>query len=183
MESTWKIGKIGPSWKFLLFGQHLCKSQLLETGHLHNFWALNEEMGSKIGMYSKNWVGQVRFEILTLWSRSKVHQVKAFSLSFFFFFGRRFGPGPVSRSVKSVSGGDVISDVIEQRACMRVAREINSCTCERVRGSSRACHCRHSAPDLLKARGSAWLIVRACNFWVLQIGARWISWYCSFSEI
>ena len=83
-----------------------------------------------------------------------------FSL-FFFFFGRRFGPGPVSRSVKSVRGGDVISDVIEQRACMRVAREINSCTCERVRGSSRACHCRHSAPDLLKARGGAWLIVRA----------------------
>ena len=58
-------------------------------------------------------------KIFTFWSRSKVHQVKAFSLSFlFFFFGRQFGPGPVSRSVKPVSGGDVI----EQRACTRVAR-------------------------------------------------------------
>ena len=57
-------------------------------------------------------------KILTFWSRSRVYLVKAFFLSlpffffFFFFFGRRFGPGPVSRSVKPVSGGDVIRDVI-----------------------------------------------------------------------
>jgi len=57
-----KLGKTGTSWKFWLFGQHLCKSQLLETGHLHNFWVSNEETGPKIGMYSKNWVGQVHFE-------------------------------------------------------------------------------------------------------------------------
>ena len=49
-----KLGKTGTSWKFWLLGQYLCKSQLLETGHLHNFWASNEETGPKIGMYSKN---------------------------------------------------------------------------------------------------------------------------------
>ena len=68
-------------------------------------------------------MGQVRFENFYFLVKVKGPPGQSiFSLSFFFFFGRRFGPGPVSRSVKLVSGGDVISDVIEQRACMRVAR-------------------------------------------------------------
>ena len=82
-----KLGKIGPSWKFLLFGQHLCKSQLLETRHLHNFWASNEEMGPKIGMYSKNWVGQVRFENFYFLVKVKGPLGQSiFSLFFVFFF-------------------------------------------------------------------------------------------------
>ena len=42
--------------------------------------------------------------------------------SFFFFFCRRFGPGPVSRSVKPVSGGDVVHDVMELSALVRAWR-------------------------------------------------------------
>ena len=96
-----KLGKIGPSWKFLLFGQHLCKSQLLKTGHLHNFWASNEETGPKIEMYSKNWVRQVRFENFDFLVKVK----GPLGQSIFFFFYRRFGPGQVSKLVKPVSGG------------------------------------------------------------------------------
>ena len=39
------------------------KVNFLEIGRLHNFRVSIEEMGPKIEMYSKNWVGQVRFEI------------------------------------------------------------------------------------------------------------------------
>ena len=78
-------------------------------------------MGPTIGMYSKiEWDKSV-LKILTFWLRSRVHLVEAFF--FFFFFCRRFGPGPVSRSVRvnpgrfgqmgqTVVGGDVIHDVI-----------------------------------------------------------------------
>ena len=77
-------------------------------------------------------------KILTFWSRSKVHLVKAFSLSFFFFFGRRFGPGPVSRSVRvkpgqTLVGGDVMDDVTALDACARVAR-----VCSGAYGMARA---------------------------------------------
>ena len=83
-----KLGKIRLSWKFLLFGQHLCKSQLLEIGHLHNFWASNEETGPKIGMYAKNWVRQVCFENFDFGQGQRSTWLKHFlslSLSFFFF--------------------------------------------------------------------------------------------------
>ena len=64
-------------------------------------------------------MGQVRFENFYFLVKVKGPPGQSiFSLFFFFFLGRRFGPGPVSRSVKPVSGGDVI----EQRACTRVAR-------------------------------------------------------------
>ena len=63
-ECTQKIKQDRSILKILTFGQHLHKSQLfLKIGRLHNFRASNEEMGPKIGMYSKNWVGQVHFEI------------------------------------------------------------------------------------------------------------------------
>ena len=49
--------------KILTFGQDLCKSQLFRNWTcLHNFRVSNEEMDPKIGMYSKNRLGQVRFE-------------------------------------------------------------------------------------------------------------------------
>ena len=47
-------------------------------------------------------------KILTFWSRSKFHLVKAFSLTpFFFFFAGNLDPGQISRSVrvKPASGG------------------------------------------------------------------------------
>ena len=123
MESTRKIGQDKYFLKILTFWSTFVQKS--------TFWKLDICTISELRMKKRvpksectrkiEWDRSV-LKILTFWSRSRVHQVKAFSLSFFFFFGRRFGPGPVSRSVKSVSGGDVISDVIEQRACMRVAR-------------------------------------------------------------
>ena len=62
LECTRKIEQERSILKILTFGQHSRKSQLLEIGRLHNFWASKEETGPKIGMYSKNWVGQDRFE-------------------------------------------------------------------------------------------------------------------------
>ena len=75
--------------KILMFGQHLHKSQLfLEIGCLHNFRASNEEMGPKIGMYSKNWVGQVHFEIFDflVMVKGPLNQRKPFFFFFLFLF-------------------------------------------------------------------------------------------------
>ena len=57
---------------------------------------------------------------------------------FFFFFCRRFGPGPVSRSVRvkpgqTLVGGDVMDDVTALDACARVAR-----VCSGAYGMARA---------------------------------------------
>ena len=101
-----------------------------------NFWKLDIRTISELRM--KKWVPKSEctqkiewdkfvLTILTFWSRSRVHLVKAFSLSLFLiylfylfiYFCRRFGPGQVSRSVRvnpgrsgqlgqSVVGSDVI---------------------------------------------------------------------------
>ena len=69
-------------------------------------------------------MGQVRFENFDFLVKVKGPPSQSiFSLSFFFFFfGRWFGPGPVSRSVKPVSGGDVIHDVMKLSALVRAWR-------------------------------------------------------------
>ena len=69
-------------------------------------------------MYLKNWVGQVRFENFDFLVKVKGPLGQSIFFFFFFFFlfkifCRRFGPGQVSKSVKPVSWGDVIGDVIE----------------------------------------------------------------------
>ena len=180
MESTRKIGQDRYFLKILTFWSIFVQKSTFGNWTFTQFLSFEWRNGSQNRNVLEKLSGTGPFWKFWLFGQGQGStRSKHFLSLFFFFFCRRFGPGPVSRSVKSVSGGDVI----EQRACMRVAREINSGACKHVRGSSRACHCRHSAPDLLKARGGAWLIVRACNFWVLQIGARWISWYCSFSKI
>ena len=111
-ECTRKVEQDRSISKILTFGQHSHNSQLfLEIGRLHNFWTSNEETGPKIGMYSKNWVGQVRFENFDF-----LVKVKVFSL--FFFFCRRFGSG--SNRVdpgRSVVGGDVTDDVTALDTC------------------------------------------------------------------
>ena len=95
--------------------------KLSGTGPFWKFWLFGQGQGST---WSKNF----------------------FSLSpFFFFFCRRFGPGPVSRSVKPVSEGDVIRDVIALGAC--VARV----TCQNL--TRRA---RESAWGSASARDGAW---------------------------
>ena len=50
--------------------------------NLHNFWASNEEMDLKIGMYSKNWLEQAFFENFDFLVKVKVQ----FGQNFFFFF-------------------------------------------------------------------------------------------------
>ena len=67
-------------------------------------------------------MGQVRFENFDFLVKVKGPPSQSiFSLSFFFFFGRRFGPGQVSRSVwvKPGLGDDVIHDVMELSALVR----------------------------------------------------------------
>ena len=57
-------------------------------------------------------MGQVHFENFDFLVKVKgPFGQSIFSLSFFFLGGSN--PGQISRSVKPVSGGDVISDVIE----------------------------------------------------------------------
>ena len=63
------------------------KLTFLEIGPLHNFRALNEETGPKIGMYSKNRVGQVCFENFDFLVKVKsLLGPSIFSLFFFFSF-------------------------------------------------------------------------------------------------
>lgn len=89
-------------------------------------------------------MGQVRFENFDFLVKVKgpLGQSIFFSLSFFFFFLRRFGPGQVSRSVRfkpgrsgqmgqTVVGGDVMDDVTALDACgtcARVARVARACS-------------------------------------------------------
>ena len=91
-------------------------------------------------------------KILTFWSKSKFYLVKAFSFSFFFFC-RRFGPGPVSRSVKPVSGGDVIRDVIALGACVSAWRVERV---KRVRGLRRRVTAREKTLMIVGSSGCAW---------------------------
>ena len=104
-ECTRKIEQDRFILKILTFGQHLHKSQL--------FWKLDVCTISELRMKKRvpksectrkiEWDRSV-LKILTFWSRSKVRLVKAFSLFFFFFFLRRFGPGQISRLVRVKSG-------------------------------------------------------------------------------
>ena len=80
-----KLGKIGPSWIFFFcFLVHICAKV--------NFWKLDICTISELRM--KKWVPKSEctrkiewdksvLAILTFWSRSRVHLVKAFSLSLF----------------------------------------------------------------------------------------------------
>ena len=81
-------------------------------------------------------MGQVRFENFDF--LVKVKGLLGQSIFFFFFFCRRFGPGPVSRSVRvkpgqTLVGGDVMDDVTALDACARVAR-----VCSGAYGMARA---------------------------------------------
>ena len=89
-ECTRKIEWDRSILKILTSGQHLHRSPLfLEIGRLHNFWTSNEETGPKIGMYSKNRVGQVRFENFDF-----LVKVKSLLGPFFFFFFFSGGSDP-----------------------------------------------------------------------------------------
>ena len=153
------LGKIGTSWKFWLFGQYLCKSQLLETGHLRNFWATNEETGPKIGMCSKNWVGQVRFENFDFLVKVKgpLGQSIFFSLFFFFFF---FWGGSDRVRFPGRSGSNRVSLVksgsVGWRHPWRHAQRarVSTWRVELVAGWGGAWNCVDDA----EARGGAWLI-------------------------
>ena len=89
-------------------------------------------------------MGQVRFENFDFLVKVKgLLGQSIFFLSplfylFIYFFCRRFGPGPVSRSVRvkpgqTLVGGDVMDDVTALDACARVAR-----VCSGAYGMARA---------------------------------------------
>ena len=116
-----------------------------------NFWKLDIYAISELRM--KKWVPKSEctrriewdrsvLKILTFWSRSRVHLVKAFFFSlflkFFFFFLQavRTGSGCGSVRVKpgqTLVGGDIMDDVTALDACARVAR-----VCSGAYGMARA---------------------------------------------
>ena len=57
-----KLSGTGSFWKFWLSVKIYEKVNFLEIGYLCNFRVSHEETDPKIGMYSRNWVGQVRFK-------------------------------------------------------------------------------------------------------------------------
>ena len=111
LECMRKIEQDRSILKILTVGQHLRKSQF--------FWKLDVCAISELRMKKQisksectkktEWDSSV-LKTLTFWSRSKVHLVKAFSLSLFFFkfiylfffFCRQFGPGQVNRLVQLI---------------------------------------------------------------------------------
>ena len=170
-ECTRKIEQDRSILKILTFGQHLRKSQLLEIWRLHNFWVSKEETGPKMEMYSKNWVGQVRFENwLFFLSRSKVHLVKAFSLSlffffFFFFFCRQFGPGQICGLVRVKPGRlDKWVKPMEDDVTLSVWRVQRGCSVARV---CKRVNRPWQLPVPLVARGSTLQCFWSQNFWAL----------------
>ena len=105
-------------------------------------------------------------KILTFWSRSKVHLVKAFFFFFFFEAVRtgsdfRVGPGRIWTNESAVD--DVIHDVTVLRT--RVARVACMACVTRVArvsfgGPNRRVGLKAALPNLLAARGCACL-----DFW------------------
>ena len=80
-----KLGKISPSWNFWLFGQDLSKSQLFGIWivcTIFESWA-KKQIPKLECTWKIEW-DRPLLKILTFWSKSKVHLVKAFfSLTFF----------------------------------------------------------------------------------------------------
>ena len=123
MESTRKIGQDRYFLKILTFWSIFVQKSTFGNWTFTQFLSFEWRNGSQNRNVLEKLSGTGPFWKFWLFGQGQGSiRSKHFLSLFFFFFGRRFGPGPVSRSVKSVSGGDVISDVIEQRACMRVAR-------------------------------------------------------------
>ena len=109
-----KLGKIGTSWKFWLFGQDLSKSQFFRNWTVCTISELQmKKRISKSKCTRKTEWNKPFLKILTFWSKSKFYLVKAFSFSFsfFFFFGRRFGLGQ-DKWVKSGRPGQTGQTVV-----------------------------------------------------------------------
>ena len=117
-------------------------------------------------------------KFLTFWSKSKLYLVKAFSFSFSFLQAARTGSGWTGQTGSAWENGSDHSGWWRHPwchgACLRVR------VFWRVTEDGGAWERVFIEAEISGPFGGAWLIVRACNFWVLWIGARWISWYCPF---
>ena len=81
-----KLGKIGISWKFWLFGQELCKSQFFRNWKICTISELQmKKQISKSKCTRKTEWNRPFLKILTFWSKSKFYLVKAFFFFNFFF--------------------------------------------------------------------------------------------------
>ena len=102
-------------------------------------------------------MGQVRFENFDFLVKVKGPLGQSIFFFFFFFlfkiFCSRFGSGQVSRSVKPVSGGDVIRDVIALGACVSAWRVERV---KRVRGLRRRVTAREKTLMIAEPSGCAW---------------------------
>ena len=155
------------------------KVNFLEIGRLHNFQVLNEEMDPKIGMYSKNWVGQVHFENLDFLVKVKGLTWSKHSLSLSLSWQVvQTGSGWTSQIGSAWTNGsdhsgwwchkDVIDDVIAlEGMCQHVARvrAWKKLQCVQVRGWEEW-HVFLKAATV-RYFGSAWFSFCAWNFQVL----------------
>ena len=154
-----KLGKIGTSWNFWLFGQDLCISQIFRTVCTIFEFQMKKQISKSECTRKTEW-NRPFLKILTFWSKSKFYLVKAFSFSFsfflffFFFFCRRFRLGQVSRSVKPVSGG------WRHQWCHNTGG---------LGGAWRHVSLRLWTLMLPEARGGAWQLLWSWNFWALSI--------------
>ena len=81
-----KIGQDSSFLKILTLGQNLCKSQLYGIWTVFTISKLRmKKRVPKLECTRKIEWDRSILKILTFWSRSKVHLVKVFSLSLFFF--------------------------------------------------------------------------------------------------
>ena len=143
-----KLGKIGTSWNFWLFGQDLCKSQIFRTVCTISEFQMKKQISKSECTRKTEW-NRPFLKILTFWSKSKFYLIKAF-----FFFCRRFGLGQVSRLVKPVSRG---------------WRHQWRHSAGGLGGAWRRVSLRLWTPMLPEARGGAWQLLWSWNFWALSI--------------
>ena len=185
MESTRKIGQDKYFLKILTFWSTFVQKSTFGNWTFAQFLSFEWRNGSQnrnvleklsgTGPFWKFWLFGQGQE--STWSK---HFLFLFLFFFLIFFCSRFGPGPVSRSVKpgrsgqmgqTVVDGDVMDDVTALDACGTRARVARACS--GAYGMARA-----RAWELMEARvrcgeryGGAWQRVRhfwAWNFWVFS---------------
>ena len=82
-----------------------------------------------------------------------------------------------------VVGDDVMHDVMALKAHVSALARVMRWRVEWVTYPSQRVNRHWQLPEPLVVRGSAWMIIWAWNFQVLQIRARWIKWWFPFSEL
>ena len=167
MESTPKIGQDKYFLKILTFWSTFVQKSTFGNWTFAQFLISNEETGPKIGMYSKNWVGQVHFENFDFLVKVKSPLGQSIFFFFFFFFCffffKFFAAGSDRVRFPGRSGSNQGSGGWRHPWRHAQRARVSAWCVELVAGWGGVWNCADDA----EARGGAWLIVCAWNFWVL----------------